>query len=144
MISHTGAGILLKTKEEKYLLVQEAKAPNKWGFPKGHVETIDTTSLDTAMRELQEETGLLPHSYNIVRGPFQILTGSDFYWFYEAVLCPGQEGTVAVQDPTETAAIQWVSKEDLIHPPFWLHPNKYLDAWSRHNHAPVCLIDESQ
>lgn len=43
----------------QYLLVQH-KAGH-WGFPKGHPEN-DETTLETALRELKEETGLTPDS----------------------------------------------------------------------------------
>ncbi len=40
----------------KFLMVQGYA--NYWGFPKGHLETNETR-LDTARRELQEETGIV-------------------------------------------------------------------------------------
>jgi 8-oxo-dGTP pyrophosphatase MutT (NUDIX family) len=139
-MNHRGAGILLKTQDDHYLLVQEAKAPNKWGFPKGHTEPEDTSPLETAMRELQEETGLTSTSYTITRGPFQLLKGEEYYWFYEAML-QSEEVVPCIQNPEETLDIRWVPKADLIHPPFWLQPNKYLDVWSQQNRQPICLID---
>jgi bis(5'-nucleosidyl)-tetraphosphatase len=30
-----------------------------WGFPKGHVESVDINHHDTAIRELKEETGIM-------------------------------------------------------------------------------------
>jgi 8-oxo-dGTP pyrophosphatase MutT (NUDIX family) len=140
-MNHKGAGILLKTKDDRYLLVQEAKVPNKWGFPKGHTEDVDTSPLDTARRELREETGLAPSSYTVTKGPFQILKGEEYYWFFEAEVLPEEEAKISIQDTKETLSIQWVSKADLIHPPFWLQPNKYLDVWSQQNRVPICLID---
>ncbi len=41
--------------EIKYLLVRQGN--NTWGFPKGHIENNES-ELQTAMRELKEETGL--------------------------------------------------------------------------------------
>lgn len=32
--------------------------PNFWTFPKGHAEAIDTSNIETAIRELFEETGV--------------------------------------------------------------------------------------
>lgn len=140
-MTHKGAGILLKTCDNHYLLVQEAKVPNKWGFPKGHTEDVDTSPLDTAMRELQEETGITSASYTITRGPFQLLRGEEYYWFYEAIIRPEEMDLPHIQNPEETQTIRWVSKADLVHPPFWLQPNKYLDVWSQKNREPICLID---
>ncbi|PSO46741.1 MAG: hypothetical protein BRC24_00395 [Parcubacteria group bacterium SW_4_46_8] len=45
-----------------FLLVQNADddgKPDHWGFPKGHKEPYEY-EVDTAIRELEEETGLLP------------------------------------------------------------------------------------
>lgn len=43
----------------QYLIIanQKGDAPIHWGFPKGHVESGET-ELDTARREIAEETGL--------------------------------------------------------------------------------------
>lgn len=43
---------------QKYLLVKEASEPHPWGFPKGHMEPGET-ELQTALRELYEETGIV-------------------------------------------------------------------------------------
>jgi tRNA nucleotidyltransferase (CCA-adding enzyme) len=41
--------------EDKFLIIQQASG--HWGFPKGHIEEGET-SIETAMRELVEETGI--------------------------------------------------------------------------------------
>jgi ADP-ribose pyrophosphatase YjhB (NUDIX family) len=55
----TAGGIVFrrneKTDEIEILLVQDAK--DRWTIPKGHVEEGETTQ-ETALREIQEETGL--------------------------------------------------------------------------------------
>ena len=43
----------------EYLLLQSTNKGNFWGFPKGHVEG-DETLLQTAQREIREETQLTP------------------------------------------------------------------------------------
>jgi bis(5'-nucleosidyl)-tetraphosphatase len=50
-----------------------------WGFPKGHPEPHDATPMDTALRELKEETGLE------IRGGKDVLIGTDVQncWFVE-------------------------------------------------------------
>lgn len=53
-------GAILFTHEEgvrKYVLVMEASG--SYGFPKGHVEGNET-SIETATREIYEETGITP------------------------------------------------------------------------------------
>ena len=53
-------GIVLFYSEE-FLLIQHSTESNKikghWDFPKGHIENNET-ELETAIRELQEETGI--------------------------------------------------------------------------------------
>lgn len=44
-----------ETKKLEFLLVQDAR--DRWTIPKGHVEEGETTK-QTALREIQEETGL--------------------------------------------------------------------------------------
>ena len=56
-----GAIIFRKKENIEYLIILNKKgnAQGHWGFPKGHVEN-DETELETAMREIKEETGLSP------------------------------------------------------------------------------------
>jgi 8-oxo-dGTP pyrophosphatase MutT (NUDIX family) len=52
-------GVVLKrTSGEtvEYLLVRQC---HMWSFPKGHPEKCDTDDMDTAIRELKEETGIV-------------------------------------------------------------------------------------
>lgn len=55
----TSGGIVFrhnpKTKQLEILLIQDAK--NRWTIPKGHVEPGEEPK-ETAIREIQEETGL--------------------------------------------------------------------------------------
>jgi 8-oxo-dGTP pyrophosphatase MutT (NUDIX family) len=51
-----GAGVQIMDGKQ-VLLVQNLGSGN-WGFPKGHREPQDVTWRDTAVREVEEETGL--------------------------------------------------------------------------------------
>lgn len=58
MILEKSCGALiyrLHSGRYEYLLIQQTDG--HWGFPKGHVEA-DETETETALREVQEETGL--------------------------------------------------------------------------------------
>ena len=62
MAKTTGAGVVMtwqppKNRPIKYLLLKGAET-GKWSFPKGHIESFDKTTQDTAIREVIEETGL--------------------------------------------------------------------------------------
>lgn len=52
----SAGGIVLNTKSE-VLLINEGEGDGFWGFPKGRPEK-DGTLLETAIREITEETGL--------------------------------------------------------------------------------------
>ena len=51
-----GAFIYKIEKEKILFLLIYSKRNNEWGFPKGHIEP-DETELETAKREIKEETG---------------------------------------------------------------------------------------
>lgn len=56
-----GAIIYRFNTDIEYLIIfnKKGNAPGHWGFPKGHVEANET-ELQTATREIFEETGLIP------------------------------------------------------------------------------------
>ena len=60
MVKEYSCGAILFCYDEnvrKYVLVQEASG--SYGFPKGHKEN-DETDIETAKREIFEETGIIP------------------------------------------------------------------------------------
>ena len=60
MVKEYSCGAILFCYDEnvrKYVLVQEASG--SYGFPKGHKEN-DETDIETAKREIFEETGIVP------------------------------------------------------------------------------------
>ncbi len=125
MSNYAGAGFILITPDFRVLLVQDAKT-KKWGFPKGHRESEDTDDLATAIREVQEETGIQPTSYIVQDQPFRITKGSSSYIFRYAIMCQ-QSGYV--QNSREISRIQWISILDLMQNPEKLDGNKYLRTW---------------
>ena len=51
-------GCICISANNRVLLVKGRKS-KKWSFPKGHRESTDYSTLDCALRELKEETGLV-------------------------------------------------------------------------------------
>ncbi|HDR3493167.1 TPA: NUDIX domain-containing protein [Bacillus wiedmannii] len=49
--------IIYQNKPDTRYLIVKSKANGHWGFPKGHIEENET-EIDTAKREVKEETGL--------------------------------------------------------------------------------------
>lgn len=52
-----GAFLYKKQKDEILFLLVYSKRNKEWGFPKGHIEKGET-ELETAKREIEEETGI--------------------------------------------------------------------------------------
>jgi 8-oxo-dGTP pyrophosphatase MutT (NUDIX family) len=158
MSNYAGAGFILITPDFRVLLVQDAKT-KKWGFPKGHRESEDSDDLATAMRELQEETGIQRTSYIVQDQPFRITKGSSSYIFRYAIMCQPElkmaisyhvlqqpnrleNHTIShiskqvwsqqsgyIQNSREISHIQWISILDLMQNPEKLDGNKYLRTW---------------
>ena len=59
-IEKTAGAVVYRNNDQEieYLLLQSTNEGNFWGFPKGHVEG-DETLLETAQREIKEETSLV-------------------------------------------------------------------------------------
>jgi len=43
---------------ERFYLLLKSSNKKEWGFPKGHVDKLDNSKIDTAVRETYEETNL--------------------------------------------------------------------------------------
>jgi 8-oxo-dGTP pyrophosphatase MutT (NUDIX family) len=54
---HATAGAILANPDRRILHIHH-RALNRWLLPGGHLDNGDTTLLDTALRELTEETGI--------------------------------------------------------------------------------------
>nr|MBQ8244817.1 NUDIX domain-containing protein [Oscillospiraceae bacterium] len=100
----------------RYLLLLQTNG--FWSFPKGHMEPFESEE-DTALRELQEETGLAavlqPEFREMVTYP---MSGGKTK---QVVVFPGEvSGDIALQR-TEAAAFRWVTAgeaKQLLHPGF--------------------------
>lgn len=79
---YVGAGIILMrfTAAGPKFLMLKGRRSCVWSFPKGHPEDVDKNSpLRTAVRETQEETGLVNgHDYTIVGDAIRF--GKRPYW----------------------------------------------------------------
>ena len=126
-MNYSGAGFILLTPDFRVLLVQDAKS-KKWGFPKGHREDTDLSDIDTAQREVQEETGIAPTSYTIYEHPFRVIRGSSSYIFRYAIMNT-TEYLGAIQCRGEISGLQWISLVQFYLNPECVDGNKYLRTW---------------
>jgi mRNA-decapping enzyme subunit 2 len=101
------AGIIL-THQNKYLLVQGLQS-KKWSFPKGCIENGETT-LQCAIRELEEETGvkLNKHTESLTKEYIY----HDTHLFSFTSVRP-DDINVSINDRKEILKIGWFTAYDL-------------------------------
>ena len=106
------------------LLLQKRKDNGCWGYPGGCVE-LGETILETAKRELHEETGLTAHSLELL----DVFSGEYLFYTYPngdmvsvvdiVYLCEDFSGDMIMQTE-ETSDLQWFGLDELpenISPP---------------------------
>jgi len=79
--SWKGAGIILFDKDDLSLLLVRDTKSKKFGFPKGHYEKYDKTPFDTAIRELNEETGLTEKDFELF-SEYPIMSKNKYYFWF--------------------------------------------------------------
>lgn len=101
---------------QEYLIVYQ-QGSQSWSLPKGRMEPFETEQ-ETALRELQEETGLTARLDSIppVRVQYPIFTIGQKEVLFFAARVTGHP----VPRPGEIAHCQWVKAEALSH---YLHPD---------------------
>ena len=129
-MNYAGAGfVILSSDLSSILLVHDARS-SKWGFPKGHRESYDKCDLDTAVREVWEETGLVREDYTIHNDVFKISKGSQSYLFRYAVLKSEKHKQNAHVGPgNEISELCWMPLQWLLDANNVLDGNKYLRTW---------------
>lgn len=102
------AGCVLK-KDDMYLLVQEKnpKVYGKWNLPAGYVDA-DETPVQAAIREVQEETGLIVEAKKEIFTEQLLDAGREFHIFSADIM----SGELRPQ-PDEILDAQWFSMEDI-------------------------------
>lgn len=93
------------------LIVQRARAPSagSWGFP-GGVQELGETVMQTAQRELLEETAVIARAIEAMPG-FDVIRPDDdgrirAHWLLIPVICEWQSGDGALSD--EVADLRWI------------------------------------
>ena len=94
--------------EGRFLLVKRRKEPNAgtWGFPGGHVE-LGETGLEAAVRELQEETGVIATADHYLTNVDAITKDAAgdivFHYLLAVVRCTYESGTPVAADDADDA-----------------------------------------
>ena len=108
---HQVFGCILISPQNKILTVK-GNLSNKWSFPKGHIESNET-SLQCALRELYEETGVVPQceytSYKQFKHPIhKKLNTAGYFIFYVP-----EEYPTHIFDTYEVGEAKWLSYDEL-------------------------------
>jgi len=75
------AGIIVFDRTMSRILLVQSKRTGKWGFTKGHTEMCDVTMLETAVREVEEESGYIEGvHYNLIGMHDPIYLRDRPYW----------------------------------------------------------------
>ncbi|KAF2904717.1 hypothetical protein ILUMI_01454 [Ignelater luminosus] len=95
MVAKTAAGLVIFrrcTNMVQYLLLQTSYGEHHWTPPKGHVDPGETDEMVTALRETEEESGLVESDLKIYKDSKRILNysvrGSPktvIYWLAELI-----------------------------------------------------------
>ncbi len=130
IMNYAGAGLIVLSSDGSHVLLVHDARSAKWGFPKGHRETVDASDLITATRECWEETGLTTDDYTICPEVFKISKGSQSYLFRYAILKGDMYRTQLRHGPAhEISGLMWVSIQQLLNVADMLDGNKYLRTW---------------
>lgn len=97
-------GCIVISENNKILLVKNRKG-QKWSFPKGHKEYKDKTTLDCALRELYEETGLILDKNYITTKKYMTVE----YFLYSVPT----EYRLFPRDTREISEAKWFDFEEL-------------------------------
>ncbi len=109
---HKSCGIVpirLTNNGIEFLIILQARS-KKWSFPKGHTEAFES-ELQTAVRELKEETGLSANVYESINGTLNYRVGTVMKKKVKLFL------GIVTGEPSltskEVLTYRWVSEADL-------------------------------
>jgi len=117
----TGAGGILYCRETKrflFLLRNDKKYKNRWGFAGGKVEN-DETTINGLKREIFEEVGHLPDIEKII--PIELFTSEDGHFFYHTFILIVDKEFIPVLNG-EHCGFAWVTMAGWPGP---LHPGVF-------------------
>ena len=97
-------------EKDKVLLIQQKKG--HWGFPKGHIE-IGETEIETAMREVKEETNLDVEINENKRYTMEYITDKGTLKQVVLFIAKKISGNEKCQE-SEIKSMKWMTFEDAI------------------------------
>lgn len=114
MAQEISCGILVirKHQSQREILLIQSRQGGHWSFPKGHMEPGET-ELDTARREVQEETGLVVEPLPDLRGTvaYTLPNGNEkTVIYFGGLLDP--DSTKPRPQQEEILSLQWAALEE--------------------------------
>ena len=97
-------------EKDKVLLIQQIEG--NWGFPKGHME-VGETEVETAIREVKEETNLDVEINENKRYTVEYITGRNTYKEVVFFLAKKISGNEKYQE-SEITAMKWMNFDDAM------------------------------
>jgi len=129
LILHAGRLLMVHHAE----IISKKRVPERRGFPKGSFEACDKSALDTARREVREETGLDIFTRKFIIRPTAIImpyqtSEMHIYFLVDAI---GDRPQVKICDPREIAGYSWydlvpLASKDCILPQFTFSAHNIL------------------
>lgn len=107
MLNIKGAGVILRDASNRILVVLGQKH-NKWSFPKGHVDKDDLSPEKCAIRECEEETGIV---VNIPNGTPYWKCNKYIYYHIGPENVTNWE--INPQDIEEVVKAEWMSETEI-------------------------------
>lgn len=98
---------LIHNKETEQVLMVHNKDVNSWSMPGGAVEE-DETLEQAAIREVQEETGLMVEIGDVVAVNECFFKGSNEHAIFITFRAEIIGGEISIEDPDEISKVTWV------------------------------------
>jgi 8-oxo-dGTP pyrophosphatase MutT (NUDIX family) len=131
MFQHSAGGLVIRGDE---VLLISTRGGTRWQLPKGHLESGET-ALQAAVREVEEETGVLGEpvrALGMVEYDFTSQRGLKIHKRVDYYLMRYEAGSARNYNPTEVSGAQWFPWRSAIDAlTFENEKNLVTSAWYR-------------
>jgi ADP-ribose pyrophosphatase len=116
IVRHPPSVVLITLSGEQVILIRQFRAPlnrQTWEFPAGSLNRGESAE-DAALRECEEETGLVPGRLDRIRGLFPCpgFCDEELIFFRASDLRPPAEGPARAPDADENIHVQRFTRDE--------------------------------